>query len=120
MNIRDRIKWGTVLLLLSLMGVGNAWADRGYGHGHYHGSTNSVLSSRLPGTPGITLHPTTPVPDGSDRARTASLYRTVIATACAASQPNQLLVLLQRIEGLLSLREECPGGWRRVLPQAPN
>ena len=121
MNIRDRIKWGTVLLLLSLMGVGNAWADRGYGHGHYHGSTQFGFVFAPAWNPWYYSPPYYPPYQTVviERAPPVYIEQSLPPPAPQASQTSYWYYC-NASRAYYPYVRECPGGYRRVLAQAPN
>lgn len=127
------IKWA-VALLLALAGVGNVWADRGYGHRPGHGYRHfGVVVSPYWGGPGYYGAPFY-YPPYSPYAPYPPYYPPVVVERAdplvyieqplpepadvlpAAPQPG-FWYYCPAAQGYYPYIRECPAGWQKVAPQ---
>lgn len=124
MKTSDTVKWGIAALLLALAGTGNVWADRGYGHRHSHGAAHFGVVVAPGWGPWPWYHPapyyyppyqTIVV----ERAPPVYIEQPLLPSAPPVSQTNYWYYC-KASRAYYPYVVECPGGWRRVLPQPPN
>ena len=125
----NKIKLIIALLLLGVGGLGNAWADRGHGHGRNHASVRfGVMIGPYWGGPWHYpppyYYPPYYYPRVVVQPQAPQVYIEAPAAplppAPAAAAPANYWYYCAAARGYYPYVRECPGGWQKVLPQPPN
>ena len=123
MDAMNKIKLLIAFLLLAAGGVGNAWADRGHGHGHVR---FGVMIGPYWGAPWHypphyyypPYYP--PVVLQAPAPQVFIEQAPVAPPASIASAPVSYWYYCAAAQGYYPYVKDCPGGWQKVLPQPPG
>ena len=127
----NKTKLIIALLLLGAGGVGNAWADRGYGHDHGHVRFGVVIGPYWGGPwnypPPYYYPPSYYYPPVVVQQQAPQVYieqpqapAAPLPPAPVAAAPASYWYYCAAGRGYYPYVKECPGGWQKVLPQPPN
>jgi hypothetical protein len=118
MNAIKSRKWGLVLLLLAMAGIGNVWADRG-GHGNVHfGVVVGPLWSPFY-YPSPYYYPPYP-PVVIERAPPVYIEQSTSSAPAPQATESRYWYYCRASKAYYPYVNECPGGWQRVSPRPPD
>jgi hypothetical protein len=133
-NAMKSMKWAIAFLLLATAGMGNVWADRGFGHGYGHGYGHfgvvigpywgpGYYGAPYPYYPPYSAYPAPYYPPVVVERADPPIYIEQPATLpepeAVLPQPPGYWYYCSAAKGYYPYVRECPSGWQKVAPQPP-